>query len=95
MTIAQQDIQRLAALAKIDISDEEGEAMAQALSQMVAVADVLVGLAVEDVEPTFRGVAIEGTLREDRRVSDFSREEILANAPERDEACFLTPKVLD
>ena len=44
------------------------------------------------------GVSSEGglnALREDVAVKPLDREILLANAPQRDEACFITPRVVD
>ena len=44
------------------------------------------------------GVSNEGglsALREDVAVKPLDREILLANAPQRDEACFITPRVVD
>jgi len=48
-----------------------------------------------DVASVGRAASPSGALRDDVCVISLPREELLANAPERDESCFIVPKVMD
>ncbi|MCL1848970.1 MAG: hypothetical protein FWF83_04785 [Clostridiales bacterium] len=62
---------------------------------MAAFAGKLATLDTEGIEPTTHGTQVVYAFRQDVMIPSPPREVILANAPEHDEACFLTPKVLE
>ena len=48
----------------------------------------------EHVEPLAHAVELTNVFREDRVTPSLDREEALANAPHRDDECYLVPAVL-
>lgn len=95
MVVTLDTVKHLAGLAKIGLSEAEAERLAGELSGMAAFADKLAELDVEGVAATTHGTQVVSALREDVMVQSPPRDVILANAPAHDDACFLTPKVLD
>lgn len=95
MDITKETVTRIANLAKIKLSPEETERLAAEMAGIVGFADKLAEMDIEGVEPTTHALKVQNVLREDVLKPSYSREKILANAPERDEACFIVPKVVE
>jgi len=95
MAITGETIAKLAAMAKISMTEDEVSDYARSMSSMAEIADRLNLLDTGGVMPATHGAVAGKACREDVVVSPGLREELLALAPERDETCFLAPKVLD
>lgn len=95
MEITKETVTHIANLAKIKLSPEETERLAAEMAGIVGFADKLAEMDIEGVEPTTHALKVQNVLREDVLKPSYSREKILANAPERDEACFIVPKVVE
>ena len=93
--ITEETVERIARLAKLTLSAEEKERLRREMGNIVAFADKLSELGGVEVSPTTHAVQVENVYREDRHIPACSREELLANAPRQDQACFLVPKVVD
>ena len=95
MTLSYDALENLAALAKIELDDAEKEGMLRDLLSMVELAQSLKSFDEEGVEASARGIERSASMREDIAQNPYKQEDMLANAPQRDETAFLTPKVLD
>lgn len=95
MTITKEEVEKIAGLVKINLTEEAVLRFARDMGEMLALTENLISLDTEGVAPAVHAARLHTVLREDTVVKTVSREEILANAPERDETCFLTPKVVD
>jgi len=95
MTITKEMTAHIAGLAKVGLTEAETARLTGELDSIVLFAAKLAELDTEGVAPTTHGVLIQSALREDREIQPPPRETMLANAPEHDEFCFLTPKVLE
>ena len=95
MDVTKETIEALAGLAKIGLSEAESLRFARDLSCMAAFADKLAELDVSGVAATTHSIDLQGAYRADEMIPSLPRDELLANAPGHDGACFLTPKVLD
>jgi len=85
----------LAGLAKIGLTEAEIERLTSELDGLALFAGNLAELDTQEVASATHGAQVQSALREDVIMQTTPREAMLANAPEHDEACFLTPKVLD
>ena len=52
-------------------------------------------LNTDDVQPMEHVLPVRNVFREDICEQSFDREDILKNAPEKSEGCFLVPKVVE
>ncbi|MEA4892730.1 MAG: Asp-tRNA(Asn)/Glu-tRNA(Gln) amidotransferase subunit GatC [Peptococcaceae bacterium] len=95
MEITKETVTHIANLAKIKLSPEETQRLAAEMAGIVDFADKLAELEIEGVEPTTHAVKVQNVLRDDQVKPSYPREKLLANAPERDEACFIVPKVVE
>jgi len=57
--------------------------------------NVLNSLDTDGVEPLSHTFPIKNVLREDKCESHFTREQLLANAPQKKDGCFKVPKTVE
>jgi aspartyl-tRNA(Asn)/glutamyl-tRNA(Gln) amidotransferase subunit C len=89
-----EEVQKVALLARLQLSDDELASMTQHLGQIVDYVRQLEELDTEGVEPMAHAVDIANVFADDQVQSSLPREEALANAPKRDDECFRVPAVL-
>jgi aspartyl-tRNA(Asn)/glutamyl-tRNA(Gln) amidotransferase subunit C len=95
MKIAQEEVKRVAALARLELSRAEEEALTQHLDKILQYMEKLNQLDTTDVEPLTHVVDIVNAFREDRVVNRASPDALLANAPEREGNFFKVPKIIE
>ncbi|MEN0110963.1 MAG: Asp-tRNA(Asn)/Glu-tRNA(Gln) amidotransferase subunit GatC, partial [Planctomycetota bacterium] len=88
------DVERVALLARLDLSDAEIEALTPQLAGIVAYVDQLGEVDTGGVEPMAHAVEQTDVLRPDKVAPGLSQEAALANAPRHDEVGFRVPAVL-
>jgi aspartyl-tRNA(Asn)/glutamyl-tRNA(Gln) amidotransferase subunit C len=93
--ISRTEVERIAALARLSLSDAEGERLAAELDTILDYVHTLSELDTGGVEPTAHVVALATPLREDRPGEPMDPELALANAPEREGSAFVVPKVIE
>ena len=94
MGLTQADVQKIASLARLRITDEEAETLAAQLAQVITYIEQLNEVDTEGVEPMAHAIEQVNVLAEDTVRDSFSREQILRNAPSRDDECYRVPPVL-
>ncbi len=98
MSISEDQVRRVATLARLKLDAEETTRLAADLSRILAYVDKLGELDTSSVEPTSHVVAVAAPLREDKRGPrglEESAEEAVANAPRRDGHFFAVPPIIE
>jgi len=95
MSISRDDVDHIATLAKLSLSESEKEALSGHLSEILDYVEQLNELNTDEVEPLSHVMEIVNVFREDLPRESLSREAVLANAPETDGEFFLVPRVID
>lgn len=97
MKITDETIDYVGILAKLDLSAEEREQAKQDMSNMLDYVDMLNELDTEGVEAMSHVSPIHNVFREDivMERTEQDHEDILSNAPERKDGCFVVPKTFD
>jgi aspartyl-tRNA(Asn)/glutamyl-tRNA(Gln) amidotransferase subunit C len=93
--ITRDEVERVAALARLLLSDEEAERVAAELDTILGYVETLGRLDTDGVEPTSHVIPLATPLRQDRAVAPLDVELVLANAPEREGSAFVVPKVIE
>lgn len=94
MTISREEVRHVAHLARLDLPEDVLDTMAEQLGSILDYIETLNRVDTEGVAPTAHAVSRQTPLRADERRPHLDRDAALANAPERDEASFLVPKVI-
>ena len=95
MSLSNKEIDHIASLARLRLTDEE---KARYRQQWSAVLDYLAKLGEVDttpIPPTATVLPLRTVLRPDRATQPLSVLELLANAPEAEDDMFRVPPVLD
>jgi aspartyl-tRNA(Asn)/glutamyl-tRNA(Gln) amidotransferase subunit C len=92
--IDQKNIEHIAKLAKLRISEDEAKQYAAQLSKSLEYFDQISQVDVTGVEPMVTPSDIEVFLRDDQVVKTVSSEDLVANAPERLGHLFKVPPVV-
>jgi aspartyl-tRNA(Asn)/glutamyl-tRNA(Gln) amidotransferase subunit C len=93
--ISRQDIEHVARLARLHLSDEELERMRVQLDAILAYIDKLTALDVEGEEPTSHAVPLVNVMRDDANAPCLPQDEALGNAPDRAGAFFRVPRIIE
>lgn len=97
MQLSKDEIQHIAKLARLDLTEAELEKYNGQLSAVLNYIDQLKEVEVKGVEPTAQVTGLENVLRDDK-VKDWDEKEIeeaLADAPEREERFIKVKRVIE
>ncbi len=84
------EVERIALLGRLALTDEEKAKYAQQLSAVLEYADALSKVNVEGIPPTASVLSVRGVMRpDDAPSSQIPREDVLANAPRADGESFV------
>lgn len=92
MGLTARDVRETAALARIELSDQEVERMARELDAVLATMSDLAALDLAGVPPMTHAVALDCPEREDEIGAQLTVEEALAAAPAREHGQFRVPR---
>lgn len=92
--ISKETVAHMATLARLSVTEEEKALFAQQFGDILAYMDVLSRVDTTGVEPLYSPVLHASVMREDQAERRRSREDILQNAPERDEGLFIVPRIV-
>ena len=90
-----EEVRHIALLARVGMADEEVEQMRDQLSDILEQFEALSRVDTGDLEPTGHSVNLLSVMREDVSRPSFSREETLANAPNREGELVRVKAVLE
>lgn len=93
--MTREEVERVAHLARLRLSQEEAAAMASQLESILGYVELLDTLDTSQVEPTSHVIPLATPMREDRPEASYPPETAVANAPARDGSAFAVPKVLE
>ena len=94
MKISQQEVEKMAHLARLDVDDELKETLAEQLSDILDYIDALKDVDVDGVTPVSGAAFMNNVFREDKQEPSPGPDVTLANAPERDQDFFVVPRVV-
>jgi len=89
-----EEVDRVALLARLQLSDAEAEAIAYDLGEFLGHVKALQELDTTGVEPTYHAIPLPTPTRPDRPGECLDPELALSNAPEREGSAFVVPKVI-
>ncbi len=95
MADSELNVQKLAHLARLSLSEAEIASFETQLGQVLEYVKLLEGLDVSGVEPTAHASPVFNVMREDIVCPSFSVEEALANAPHKASELFIVTKVVE
>ncbi|MDT7944109.1 MAG: Asp-tRNA(Asn)/Glu-tRNA(Gln) amidotransferase subunit GatC [Dehalococcoidia bacterium] len=95
MPLSREEVQHLALLVRLGLSEEEVETFRHQLSQVLDHFRILQELDTTDVPPTAHVLPLTNVMRDDVPAPSLPVEEVLANAPQREGDYFRVRAVLE
>ena len=94
MSLSRDDVEKVSLLARLRFAPEELDQMTDELGRIVEYVEQLNELNTDDVEPMAHAIDLANVFAADEPAESLSRVDALANAPKRDDECYLVPAVL-
>ena len=95
MSVDADTVRRVAHLARIAVAEDEVEPLRGELNAILAFVEQLNEVDVDGVEPMTSVTPMAMKMRKDEVTSGGMADDILANAPARDDHLFVVPKVVE
>ncbi len=95
MELSHEDVRKVALLARLELDPGEIERQARNLNGLLAQFGALQALDVEGIEPTSHSFTLVNVLRDDAARPSLSRDDVLSNAPESRDGCFVVPQIVE
>jgi aspartyl-tRNA(Asn)/glutamyl-tRNA(Gln) amidotransferase subunit C len=95
MKINREVLDKMAHLARLEFDDKDAEKMMQDMTAIVSWVEKLNEVDTTGVEPLTTMSHEVNALREDKAQPELTRDEVLKNAPLKNEDYFRVPKVLE
>jgi len=89
------DIEKVARLARLALSEEEKETFGNQLDQILTYMEQLNRLETTGIEPTSHAIPIDNVFREDEPRPSHPQEEVLGIAPEEEGGHFKVPRIIE
>lgn len=94
MTIPADQVHALGRLAQLEVSPDQASKLAQEMSNILALLDQIKAVDTTSVLPMYTPVDQPGPWRADEVRQNFSRAQILDNAPLTDGEHFVVPRIV-
>ena len=95
MKITEKEVEYVAKLARLYVSEEEKAKLTKNMSAIIEFADTLPKIDTDGVAPAAHAIPVQNVFREDVVKDSYKRDDILKNAPEKEAGCFSVPKVVE
>jgi len=95
MKLTLEDVEHVALLARLELSEEEKRLFATQLAKILEYVAKLDELNTDEVEPVFHVVPLSNVFREDEVRVSLPLEKVLQNAPKASHDCFNVPKIIE
>ncbi len=92
--ITPEDVRKVAKLARLELQEEKITTYTSQLEKILAYVAHLEKVDTEGIPPTTRAVEVVNVMREDTAIGTDVREEIINQAPHREDSFYRVPKIL-
>lgn len=95
MKLSHEEVQHIARLARLGLSEAEVEKFSIQLSDILGNFEILKQVDTDKVQPATHSVPLQDVFREDRIAESLPQSKILSNAPSQEEDCFKVQAILE
>ncbi len=95
MKITKKEVEHVAHLARLTFAEDEKERLVQQLSSILSYVEKLNELDAKDIEPTSHVLTLQNIFKEEEAKISLTREQVLANAPDKTEEFFKVPRIIE
>jgi aspartyl-tRNA(Asn)/glutamyl-tRNA(Gln) amidotransferase subunit C len=89
------DVEHIARLARLSLSEEEKELFGSQLSRILDYMEKLSELDTKDIEPTSHVLSLNNVMRDDIIGHSIPREDAIMNAPDHTDKFYRVPKIIE
>lgn len=93
--ISREEVEHVAMLARLGLTEEEKERLQSQLSQILEYMQALSKVDTSAIPPTAQVIPLRNVMRSDEAAESLPVDEVLANAPDREGEFFKFPPVLE
>jgi aspartyl-tRNA(Asn)/glutamyl-tRNA(Gln) amidotransferase subunit C len=93
--ITADEVRHLSVLVRVGMTDDEIDLMREQMSHILENIDILNQVDTDGVEPTGHSVDVDTVMREDEPRASSSLEDVMANAPDREDDHIRVRAVLE
>ena len=91
--ITTKDVEHVAKLARLELTEEEKEKYTYQLSDVLKHVEQMNEVDTTNVEPMNHPIDFVNVVREDKKIYENTREELMSNAPDIEGEFFKVPKI--
>lgn len=95
MSIQTKDVEHVAKLARLHLTDEEREMFTEQLNAILQYAEKLNELDTDDIAPTTHVLHLSNVMRDDVVEESLPLDKVFRNAPDEEDGQFKVPAVLE
>ena len=95
MKLSREEVLHIALLARVGVTDEEVDRLSDQLSNILENFEALQAVDTDDVPPTAQSISLQNVISEDVVSPSMSPEDVLSNAPAREQDYFKIKAVLE
>ena len=95
MKLSREEVEHIAELAKVGLTEEEKTLFQEQLSAILEYAEMLQQVDTAAIPPTATVLPLRNVMRPDETRPSLPREDVLANAPQSEGGCFRVKAILE
>ncbi len=95
MKVTVKDVEHVAKLARLGLTEEEKKRFTEQLSNILEYAETINKLDTKNAVPTSHAIPMKNIFRDDKAIPCRNTDDILANAPEKENNMFAVPKIME
>lgn len=95
MKLSHKEVHHIARLARVGLTEAEMEKMSEQLSNILENFEELQRVDTTGVPPTAQSIVLQNVMREDEVAPSLSPDEVLANAPQKEDGFIRVRAVLE
>lgn len=95
MSVTKKDVDYVADLARLQLTEEETESLTEDMNQILDFMTTLEEVDTSNVEPLEHVIDLEYRLRDDKAKDPLPHDKALKNAPDADSDYFRVPRVIE
>ncbi|MFC1900590.1 Asp-tRNA(Asn)/Glu-tRNA(Gln) amidotransferase subunit GatC [Chloroflexota bacterium] len=95
MKLSREEVLHIALLARLGLTDEEVDRLREQLSNILENFEVLQQVDTTDIPPTAQSIALHNVTSDDKTTASYPSDEILENAPRKEDGFFRVRPVLE
>lgn len=95
MAVTKKDVEHVAKLARLGLTEEEKEVFTKQLSDILGYAEAINKIDTGSVQPTSHAIPMNNVFRDDRAIPCDDTASIIRNAPAQKDNMFAVPRIME